>query len=161
MRKAFGVLRLTVAVVCIVALVARLVWSLGISGPIVANFFSYFTMESAIAATVLWIYGGITALRRRNDPDWLTDARAIVLAYQVVSGIVFAIITLESASHGFPLAVPWSSDVLHYVLPVVGLLEWLAGPGRSRPRWAALRFVLVFPVVWVIYTIIRGLAIGW
>ena len=161
MRKAFGVARLIVAALCVVSLVSRLVWSLGVSGPIVANFFSYFTMESAIAATILWVIGGVLALRTSVDPLWLTSAKAIVLTYQIVSGIVFGIITLEAVARGFPMLVPWSSDVLHYVLPVYALVDWLAAPGRPRPRWATLRLILIFPLIWVVYTIIRGSLVGW
>jgi hypothetical protein len=127
----------------------------------VANFFSYFTMQSAIAATVLWTIGGITALRRSIDPDWLTSARVVVTTYQIVSGIVFAVITIQAHQQGFPFPVPWSSDVLHYVLPLYAIVDLLLAPGRSSPRWMTLRFILIFPAVWVAYTLVRGNVVGW
>ncbi len=161
MRVASGVGRLVAAVVGICALAAHLVYSLGSGGSALPNFFSYFTMQSAILAVLLWAIGGVLALRRATDPEWLASCRLLVTTYQVVSGIVYTIIVLESVSRGLSIQVPPSSQVLHYWMPAFALLDWLGSPGRGHIRWRSLRTVLVFPLVWGGYTLVRGSMVGW
>ena len=88
MRKTSGITRLAAAVVGISALVMHLVYSLGSGGAAVPNFFSYFTMQSAIAAVILWLIGGVFAFRFASDPRWLVEGRLLATTYQLVSGAV-------------------------------------------------------------------------
>lgn len=161
MRRAFAIARLLVAVVGIVALAAHLRYSLGSGASALPNFFSYFTMQSAIAAVILWPIGGIVALRRPTDPSWLVASRGLVTTYQVVSGVVYTIIVTESISNGLSIQVPISSQVLHYWLPAFALADWLAAPGRPRARWRMLAVVPVFPLIWGGFTMVRGAVVGW
>ena len=38
------------------------------------------------------------------------------------------------------------------------VLDWLLSPGRPALPWTALRIALVFPVAWLVYTLLRGAA---
>lgn len=161
MRLTFGISRLLAAVVGILALVAHLQYSLGSGGSALANFFSYFTMQSAIAAVVLWSIGGAVALRAPVDPRWLVTGRLLVTTYQIVSGVVYTIIVAEALSHQVPIHIPASTQVLHYWLPAFALVDWLFAPGRGRVHWRVLSVVLVFPLTWGAFTMVRGAEVGW
>lgn len=161
MRSAFGITRLVAAAFGIIALIALLIYNLGFSGPVIANFLSYFTMQSAIWAVVLWIVGGIIALRSSADPPWLVTARMIVTGYQVVSGIVFSLIVLEAAQHDYTMVVPWSNQALHFWLSAYAVLDWTLSPGRGRVSWRQLRLVLWYPLLWIGYTLARGPLVRW
>lgn len=161
MRVASGVARLIAAVVGVSALTAHLLYSLGSGGAALSNFFSYFTMQSAILAVILWGIGGVLALRSADDPAWLVSARMIVTTYQVVSGIVYTIIVAESLSRGLSIQVPPSSQVLHYWMPAFALLDWMVAPGRGRVRWRSLRALVAFPIAWGAFTMLRGSLVGW
>jgi hypothetical protein len=86
--------------------------------------------------------------------------RGIVLTCTVTSGIVFALIVSQSALRGIRVDVPWSDIVLHFVLPCIALAEWVLVP-RADVRWRILTFVLGYPVVWGVLTIIRGAFVDW
>lgn len=161
MRRAFGVVRLVAAAGGTFTLLAFLLYTLGVSGPVFANFVSYFTVQCTFVAVIVWAIAGTDAVRRSLDPHWLTRARLFVTTYLIVSGIVFTIIHLEAAARDVPLGLPWSSQVLHYVLPSYALLDWIFAPGRHALPWRALPTVLVFPLLWGGYTVIRGSLIGW
>lgn len=161
MRTAFGFVRLIASAGAAFALVANLVYTLGFSGPVFANFISYFTVQCSTAAIVLWAVAGVDAIRHTADPHWLTLGRLLVTTYLIVSGIVFTVIHIQAAARDVPLGMPWSTLVLHYVLPSYALLDWLLAPGRGALRWRALPTVLAFPVVWGIYTLARGAFVGW
>lgn len=161
MRRAFAIARFSAAAVGVAALIAHLDYSLGSGASALPNFFSYFTMQSAIAAVILWPVGGVVALRRTSDPPALVAARALVTTYQIVSGVVYTVIVTESLSHGISIQVPISSQVLHYLLPAYALIDWLFAPGRPRVRWRVLSAALVFPLVWGGFTMVRGALVGW
>ncbi|WP_207455091.1 Pr6Pr family membrane protein [Desertivibrio insolitus] len=160
-RRVFGCIRLAVALLAVVTLWSYLASLGGTAGPVIGNFLSYFTVQSALLAVLLWIAGGIRALRAPTDGGWLGAARLLVTTYQVVSGLVFIGITAQATASGYPLYAPWSSHVLHYALPVYAILDWLFAPGRPRARWRVLLLVLAFPAVWTVYTVIRGGIVGW
>ena len=160
-RRIFGWSRLLTAVVCIAALVHRMLW--GLSGQTIAgdNFFAYLTIESNAAFAALAIVAGIIALRTEEDPPWLTTARALVLSWTITAGLAFALIVWQAGVRGIPITVPWSDVVLHFVLPAWSIVAWVMGPGRRGASWWVVPWVLLYPIVWGIFTIWRGSVIGW
>ncbi|WP_295013535.1 Pr6Pr family membrane protein [uncultured Microbacterium sp.] len=161
MRIAFGWSRLLTAAVCAAALVHRLFWGLGSQTIAGQNFFAYLTIQSNIAFAALAIVAGMVALRRAEDPPWLTAARAVVLSWTITAGLAFGLIVWQAGVHGVPIWVPWSDVVLHWVLPAWTIVAWVFGPGRRAAPWRILPVVLAYPVVWGVFTIWRGRIVGW
>lgn len=160
-RRIFGWLRLLTAAVCIVSLTHRMLWGMGSQTLASQNFFAYLTIQSNLAFAMLTIVAGIVALRRAEDPGWLTSARATVLSWTITAGLAFSIIVWQAGVRGIPITVPWSDVVLHYVLPGFSLIAWLIAPGRTRASWRVIPYVLLYPLLWGIFTIWRGRIIGW
>jgi predicted permease len=46
--------------------------------------------------------------------------------------------------------------VLHVVGPILMVLDWFLSPGRARLEWKAIWVIIAFPLVWGVYTMIRG-----
>ena len=161
MRRAFGVARILAGLLGIVVLFAHLQYSLGSGGAALPNFFSYFTMQSAIAAVALWIVGGVISVRQSADPRWLLTARMLVTTYQIVSGVVYTLIVAQAVARGVSIQVPVTSQILHYWMPAYALVDWLMAPRRSSVGWRTLRVVLVFPLIWGAFTMVRGTMVGW
>jgi hypothetical protein len=141
--------------------VARYQWGLGSATFRAGNFFGYLTIQSNMAFCAIGVVAGITALRHRRDPQWLTDVRATVLACTVSSGVIFAFLVQQSAARGFAITVSWSDQLLHFWLPAFALLEWVIAPGRGRAHWRAIPFAVGFTVLWGVFTLIRGAIVGW
>ena len=160
-RTAFGWSRLLTAAMCGLALVDRLLWGLGSQTIAGQNFLAYLTIESNIVFAVLALIAGIVALRTTEDPAWLTTARAVVLSWTITAGIAFALIVWQAGLHGIPIWVPWSDVVLHFVLPAWTVVAWVFGPGRRAASWRIVPYVLLYPVVWGVFTIWRGGQVGW
>lgn len=160
-RRIFGWLRLLAAAVCIVSLTHRMLWGMGSQTLASDNFFAYLTIQSNVAFAAVTILAGVIALRRAEDPVWLTSARALVLSWTVTAGLAFSIIVWQAGVRGIPITVPWSDVVLHYLLPGCAVIAWLIGPGRHAASWRVVPFVLAYPVVWGVFTIVRGRIIGW
>ncbi|WP_022891485.1 Pr6Pr family membrane protein [Agromyces subbeticus] len=163
-RRALGVFRLLVAVLEIAALVGNFQYVLGFRLFATANFFSYFTVQSAFAAVVTLGIAGAFALFAPRDPAWLGVLRTMVTVYVLVSGIVFAIIVAQASTRDYRMDVPWSDTVLHFVVPALAVAAWTADSIMAvNPRvpWSTAGWVLVFPSIWLVYTLLRGADIGW
>jgi len=157
----FGVARLLLATLELVSLTGYFIYTLGVASFAIANFFAYFTVLSAIATVLVLATAAAIALRRPRDPAWLDMARVMITTYVLVSGIVYAIIVLQAAGVNYSIAVPWSSQILHFWIPAFLLLDWIVDPYKARVPWRYLAWVIVFPIIWLVFTLIRGDQLGW
>ncbi|MFI4993577.1 MAG: Pr6Pr family membrane protein [Solirubrobacterales bacterium] len=150
-RLAFGLLT-------IVAIVAQYAHRENPSAFYTTNFFSFFTNESNLLAAALLSYGAYRGLRRgeQESSSAYELLRGAAVIYMTITGVVFVLLLSGSSE-----SVPWANAVVHYVMPVVIVLDWLIDPPRMRVTWRkALRW-LIFPVVYFGYTLIRGAITGW
>lgn len=164
-RIVTGVVRIVVAA----AIVAATLVTLGSSiaawdaagyrdlATLYVNFFSYFTIESNIAAAVVLAVGAVIVVRRdRPDPVPYTVLRAAVVVYMGVTGIVYNLLLRGIAVTGGGDTPAWTNEVMHVIGPAYLILDWLLAPGRTPIRWRHIGTILVFPLVWVAYTLVRG-----
>lgn len=161
LRTSFGIGRLLLAAVQVFALVGNFDYVLGFATFATDNFFSYFTIQSAMAAVVMFVIGAVFAFRTPEDPHWLDLLRTLVTTYIIVSGIVFALMVIQSNTREYRIDVPWSDQVLHFWVPAFALLDWLFDPHKARVSWRVLRWVALYPLVWGAYTFARGASVGW
>jgi len=161
LRSGYGVARLLLAAAGIVGLIGNYEYVLLFPTFAAYNVFTYFTVQSAIAAVVAFVLGAIVAFRRERDPQWLDLFRALVTTYILVSGIVFLTIVIQSSSRDYTMEVPWPSQVLHFYIPTIALLDWLTDTGKARLSWRFLRWILPYPFAWGIFTLVRGSFVGW
>src|SRR3954454_7999996 len=148
-----------------IALVGNFQYILGFSSFGVGNFFGYFTIQSAMLVVPVFLVGGIVLLSGRTEPGWVPTVRTLVLVYVLLSGIVFGLLAAFSSTRTYQIAIPWSDQLLHFVLPVVVLIDWLVHrflcPISAPIPWLALGWAVPFPTLWLVFTLIRGEAVGW
>ena len=57
--------------------------------------------------------------------------------------------------------MPWDNTVLHYIMPIVIIADWLlACPTRADPVPSALLWLL-FPLAYLGYSLVRGPIVHW
>lgn len=162
----WSVLRLVMAAAIVAAIVAQLVQS--VSGAvangrdiltIVTNFFSFFTILSNTGAAVILAIAAVWYFSRGRaetaEPRWLAFLLAAVTSYMVVTGIVYNTllrgIALEPGA-----VVPWSNEILHLVGPLFLLADLFLGPLRRALPWRTVLGIVIFPLLWVAYTLLRA-----
>jgi hypothetical protein len=160
-RRVYGVGRIGLAVTGVAALLGYFEYVLGFATFANYNFFSYFTVLSGMAAVVAFVAAAIVAFRREVDPPWLDWFRLLITTYILVSGIVYLTIVIESSSRAYTIEVPWSSQLLHFWIPVIALLDWLTDAGKARLPWKTTAWVMLVPSIWGAFTLIRGALVGW
>jgi hypothetical protein len=128
------------------------------AGYSVVNFFSYFTnLANLFAAGVLVRGAAFAAAGHRPSP---TDERlrAMAVVYMTVVGVVFSVL-LRNVDLGS--LRPWINVLLHYVMPVVVVADWLLRPGIAPSSVRDWLLVPAFPLVYLIYVLTRGAIVGW
>jgi len=118
----------------------------------VVNFFSFFTNLSNLFAVVVFTVGGVRTLRRRPGSRAWDVVRLIAVVNMVFVGLVFNLLLTEVAGG----VLPWVNVVVHMVMPVAVLVDWLVLPVGRRLPWAAAGLGLVVPVLYSVYSLVRG-----
>ncbi len=121
----------------------------------VVNFLSYFTILSNLIGATLLVVG---ALRWRTGDDAMIDLlRGAAVVYLAVTFIVFAVLLSNT---DVDLATSWVNTVLHELIPIVVLIDWLVDPPFVRLSMRQVGTWLAFPIGWVVYILIRGALVG-
>lgn len=77
--------------------------------------------------------------------------------YMTVTLIVFALLSGTNVD----MAIPWVNAVVHQLLPVVLIVDWLVDPPTIRLTNRQGLAWLIPPLVWILYTMVRGPIAGW
>ena len=120
------------------------------------NFFSFFTVISNILASSYLIYFGIT--NNYSVPSQVF--RGVVTLYMLMTGAIFALL-LSGLENVRLTAVPWDNTVLHYIMPIVVVLDWLLLPPKKPLKRSVILLWITVPVIYVVYTMIRGAFVNW
>lgn len=163
MRIGFGALRALAALTTLAAIIAQLSSSIGQTSQkggsipgLIANFLSFFTIDSNIGTVVVLGIGAVLLLTRTgDDPGWFTALRAAVVTYMVTTGVVYNLL-LRNIPLPQGQTVAWSNEVLHVIAPLYMLLDWFFAPGRAPLRRRVVWGIAAFPIVWAVYTLLRA-----
>lgn len=147
----FSLLGFSAIVTEIVALIER-----GRFNPI--NFFSYFTIETNLLVFATLLLSAIAVAMGKNQK--LDTLRGAVTVYILIVGIGFSL--LLAGIEGITLtAVPWDNTVLHYIIPVAMFVDFLIDPPKSKLSFKKGILWLLFPIIYVTYSLVRGALTGW
>ena len=119
------------------------------------NVFAFFTVQSNILVAVSAL---LTALQPDVDTVLRRVLRLTALVAIGVTGVVYHAV-LAGLVEMTP-AGAFADLLVHTVVPLMALLGWLAfGPrGRTDPRVVSLS--VLFPVAWLVLTLVRGPLVG-
>jgi hypothetical protein len=124
-------------------------------GERLVRFVGYFTiLSNVLVAVVTWT---LALARDRDDAGWrvlrLTSLVGITVTGVVHWFLLRPILDLSGADH-------LADRLLHVVVPLLTVIGWVAFGPRGRIRGRDVVAALTFPVVWLVYTLVRGSATG-
>lgn len=123
----------------------------------------YFTIQSSLAYGA---FAGWSAARaQRGDALASAGVKGAVTLYVVITGLVYHLVLTNSAS-GFAVATvdrglpeTIGSQLLHTVVPLLAVLDWLLFDVRGRCRWRYPVYWLAFPLGYLGFALVRGLVV--
>ena len=147
---AFIIFRTLFAVVAVGAVVVQMLGLLDNPTFRPLNFFSYFTIQSNLIGAAVLLVG---AIRRDIHTPTFDLVRGGAVVYLVTTGIVFSVLL---SGTDVDTAIPWVNSVLHEVMPIVIVVDWLLDPPSRHITYRQSLLWLAYPPIWVAYTLVRG-----
>lgn len=123
------------------------------------DFFSYFTVEANTLAVVSLILSAFT-IALHEDSSGLDFFRGATTLYMTTTILVF-IVLLSGYPASELTAVPWDNTVLHYVMPIVVIVDWLAASHIAPIPFRRAVIWLAFPLAYLAYSLVRGAVVDW
>jgi hypothetical protein len=123
----------------------------------IVNFFSFFTILTNILTALCFTL----LIFKPKFASFLTNPSSLtaVTVYITVVGLVYNLI-LRSIwdPQGLQMVV---DELLHLVIPVLFILFWLVFVPKAGHKWSDVFTWLLYPLLYVIYTLIRGSIMGY
>lgn len=128
---------------------------------LVVNFFSYFTILTNLGITI-WFLLALRA-RQQGQAQWWGDDPAIKGALLVAGSVTILVYWTLLVDIPIPTVIGEIANfLLHLLVPLGLLIDWMiVGDPMTKSLGDMLRSWLVFPLVFVIYTEVRGPFAHW
>lgn len=159
-RMVFGLLRLAAAATALAAIITQISERVANGAFVPEWYFSYFTVQSSLISVVVLGVGAVLAFRWRSDPELFTAVRMSAVAYATVTCVVYNVLLRGLPDQGF-VGLAWPGEVLHVWIPVFLIVEWVVAPGRAVLGWERIWTAVGFPLVWLGFTLVRGVLGRW
>jgi hypothetical protein len=155
-RQALAIFRAVTAIIVIVAIAyqIKVIVDSGLFRPL--RFFAFFTILSNLFGAVLWLYLAARWRQTRSRRDDLLRGAATL--YLVVT---FVVVVLLLGGAELSLSDRIVDFVVHKLFPILAVVDWIVDPPETDLRMQDIALWLVFPLVWVILTLVRGAVDGW
>jgi hypothetical protein len=151
---AIGAYRALAAVAVLVAIAYQVGKGLEHSGFSATDYFSFFTELSNLFAATVFLYGATHRAGTRSRAAELLRGAAVM--YMLTTGIVYAVLL-----SGQDVAYPWVNTIVHRLMPIAVALDWVIDPPRVRLELRQTILWMSFPLVYIVYTLIRGAIVDW
>ena len=117
------------------------------------DYFGQFTILSVLFVSTAML---VAASTRREPRGWV-HVRACGLTALAVAAVLHATLLGGAAGASGDIV----NTLLHTVFPTLALVDWALAPSTGRTRWATALAGLVFAVLYLGYTLVRGAIVGW
>lgn len=160
----FGIFRLTVGL----ALLGSVLWqvsdrlAVGLFRPF--EYFAYFSIISSILAGVVLVFSGLTLLQGKDEGERLHTFRLIATVSMIIVGVVYHALLGDSAVDPRDIGYQWPvvpNLVIHTYAPILIVVDYLISIKGYKPSWKKAWWVVVYPLVWLAFSLVRGLVDGW
>lgn len=128
-----------------------------------AEYFTFFTITSCLLTGIALTMGGLRVLRNQPETRFLTLFRLTMAASMVIVGVIYNALLTDSVD-ARDIGYDWPvlpNLVLHTYMPILVFLEWLIARTAVPLKLKSVFWVLVYPLTWLAFSIVRGLVTNW
>src|SRR5579872_813265 len=142
---------------CINLLALGIAFALSLS--VVVEYFSYFTVLSNILITAVFLSIGFLGPKRAGKEKVIQALYGPAVLYMGITGIVYW--TILHGGKQLTTDVEWITLVLHGLMPIMVTIAWLFFKPFFKYSWQHVAYWLLFPLLFVGYTLLRGPSAHW
>lgn len=128
------------------------------------EYFAYFSIVTAIVAGGFLVVAGLGLLRARPDTKWVEISRLSLSVAMIVVGVVYHALLADAPGDVRDGDYVWPvlpNEVIHTYGPILIAIDYLLSHKAFRIKIRAALWVAVFPLTWLVFSVIRGLATNW
>jgi len=128
------------------------------------EYFAFFSITSAIFAGLVVLVSGLTLLQGKSETEKLNLLRLIAAVSMIIVGVVYHLLLGDSAVDPRDVGYEWPQIpnlVIHTYAPILVVSDYLLSIKGPRPKWRKALWVVVYPLAWLGFSLVRGLADGW
>lgn len=166
MVKTLPVIRLATALSLLLAIIWQITDRVNNNVFRPGEYFAYFTIQSSLVAAVVLSVSAIREFRKLEDTKTLNLARLSVSTYAIVVAVVYnALLRGTPVLPGDPdYGYDWPvipNEILHVWAPALIVLDLAFTAMKHQLKFKQIFWVLLFPLAWLVFTIIRGINTNW
>lgn len=128
------------------------------------EYFAYFSIVTAIVAGSFLVATGIGLVRGKEDTKWIEISRLSLTVAMIVVGVVYHLLLAGTASDVRDGDYVWPvlpNEIIHTYGPILIVIDYLLSHKAFQPKLRAALWVAVFPLTWLVFSVIRGLVTDW
>lgn len=128
------------------------------------EYFAFFSIVTAITAGVALSIGGVRLLRDKQDCKWLEIIRLSLTVALIVVGVVYHLLLADAAPDVRDAGYVWPvlpNQIIHTYAPILIVVDYLLSNKAFKLRLRAALWVAVYPLVWLAFSVVRGIVDGW
>ena len=122
----------------------------------VFNVFCFFTIDSNVIVGVTCL---LLAIRLDRPSTAFRVFRLMGLVGITITGIVYHVAIARLVEFdGWALV---ADQITHTIVPIAAVVGWLMYGPRGMVSWRIAGWTLLYPIVWIVFTLIRGPIVDW
>ena len=128
------------------------------------EYFAYFSIQTSIIAGATLLWTGLTSWSGRKDSKAQSIVRLAATACYILVSLAYNLLLRGTANDPRDGDYDWPvlpNEIIHVWAPIALALGWLFLQGPVRLKLRAALWVAVYPLAWLIFSVLRGLATGW
>ena len=128
------------------------------------EYFAYFSIDSALFAGLVMTLSGLWLLQGRDESSRLHTLRLIATVSMIVVGVVYHALLGDAAIDPRDIGYQWPvlpNLVIHTYAPIAIVVDYLISIKGYKAKWRKAWWVVAYPLIWLGFSIVRGLSDGW
>ena len=128
------------------------------------EYFAYFSIVGAVFAGALLLATGVRAFKQLEEGKRLEIARLSLTVAMIVVVVVYHALLADVASDVRDGDYVWPvfpNEFIHTYGPVLIVIDYLLSNKEFKLRMRAAFWVVAFPLLWLTFSVIRGIITNW
>ena len=128
------------------------------------EYFAYFSIVTAIVAGLFLITTGFGLVLNQEDIKWIEIASLSLTVAMIVVGVVYHALLADAAGDVRDGDYVWPvlpNEIIHTYAPVLIVIDYLLSHRAFQVKLRSALWVAVFPLTWLVFSVIRGLVTNW
>jgi cytochrome bd-type quinol oxidase subunit 2 len=128
------------------------------------EYFAYFSIVAAIVAGSFLVATGLALVQNKADSKNIEIARLSFTVAMIVVGVVYHLLLADAPGDARDGDYVWPvlpNEVIHTYGPILIAIDYLLSRKAFQIKLRAALWVAVFPLTWLLFSVIRGLITNW